>query len=162
LIAETNVPHWLQPPQLHRPLATDSQYTEWTWEHILERISCGETLASICRDENMPDEGRFRRWVFADPQRKQRYYDARLIGADKIEDSMLAIADAEDDPMEDVQRSKLRIDSRKWLLGVWNRKRYAETKQIDVTHNVDISDAMREAEERVLARQQEKVIEHEG
>ena len=54
--------------------------------------------------------------------------------------------------MEDVQRSKLRIDTRKWVLGVWNKKRYGEVKQLDITsiQTVNIVDALAEARARVI------------
>jgi len=158
LIQTTGVPHWLQPPKKDG----GEFYTEWVWEHALERCTAGETLTSICRDAHMPDIERFRRWIFADPQRKARYYEAREAGAEKIEDEMLDIADGEG--MEDVQRSTLRINTRKWLLGVWNRKRYGESKQIDVNHTVDITDAMRAAEERAAMLHNDRmgvVIEHQ-
>ncbi len=152
LITQTGVPYWLQPEK------RDSApfYTERVWEDILDGIAAGQTLTSLCNKPNTPEYNQMLKWVHSDPNRKERYYLAREIGAEKIEDGMLNIADGKDangEPtMDDVQRSTLRISTRKWLLGVWNRKRYGETKQVDVKVEVDISEAMKLANERVTGR----------
>jgi hypothetical protein len=48
-----------------------------------------------------------------------------------------------------VNRSTLRINTRKWLLGVWNRKRFGDVKQIEQNVNIDLSQAMQEAQARL-------------
>lgn len=156
LITQTGVPHWLQPAKL----APGDFYPEWVWEHILERLMAGETLTSVCKDPAMPEYQPMLRWIHAEEDRKARYHDARAVGASLIEDQMLAIADGSDNEMEDVQRSTLRISTRKWLLGVWDRKRYGETKQVDHNVTLDLSQAIEQANERINGRQ-EKVIEAE-
>lgn len=65
------------------------------------------------------------RWIRADPERLARFREAQEIGTELIEDEMIAIADAENS-LEDVARSKLRIDTRKDVLGFRNRKRYSK------------------------------------
>lgn len=149
LIKTTGIPHWLQPPKLAR----GDHYSEWTWEEVLSRLRSGHTLTSICKDETMPQYEQLLRWIHGDAHRKAHYYEARAIGAEGIEDQLLAIADGVDNEMEDVTRSTLRIQTRKWLLGVWDRKRYAETKQIDINSTIDLSDAMATAMARVEGRQ---------
>lgn len=157
LITQTGIPHWLQPPKLDR----SDFYPDWVWEHALDRIAAGHTLASICEEENMPQYDRFLRWIHADEERKNRYYHAREIGAVKFEDEIINIADGLDNEMEDVQRSSLRIEARKFLLKVWNRKRYAENKQIDVNHTIDIGEAMQQAALRAQNRPRLKTIDGE-
>jgi hypothetical protein len=73
---------------------------------------------------------------------------AQAIGAQAVERDILAIADAKDS-IEDVNRSTLRINTRKWLLGVWNRKRFGDVKQIEQNVNIDLSQAMQEAQARL-------------
>ena len=77
-----------------------------------------------------------------------RYYEAQAIGAEVIAQQILEIADAQDS-MEDVNRSTLKINTRKWLLGVWNRKRFGDIKQIEQNVNIDLSQAMQDAQERL-------------
>ena len=61
---------------------------------------------------------------------------------------MIQIADAAD-TVEDVQRSTLRINTRKFLLGVWNKKRFSEIKQQDVNVNINLIEAMQDGERRI-------------
>jgi hypothetical protein len=49
-----------------------------------------------------------------------------------------------------VNRDKLRIDTRKWLMGAHNRKRYGETKQIEVGGTISITEALAQAQMRVI------------
>lgn len=118
------------------------------FEGVLVKIAEGHALKTILNEDyRQPEYEYFLRWVMLDPQRKERYYEAQAIGAEVIASEMLDIADARDS-LEDVARSTLRINTRKWILGVWNRKRFGETKQIDHNVTVDLSEAMSAARAR--------------
>lgn len=157
LITSTGLPHWMQPPKLH----TGEPYTEAVLEEVMDRVRDGQTLTSICEDTYyMPDVKKLRRYIHANPELLAEYRHNQEIGAEKVEDEMIEIADAEHNSLEDVQRSTLKINTRKWLLGIWNRSRYGDTKQIDVNMNVDLVGAMDLARER-LAKARGTVIEGE-
>lgn len=145
-IEMTGVPHWLLPPD------TPGNLTEYSWNKILEGISMGHTLRSIVDDQKLGVEyNALMRWIHKDENRKAEYYRAREIGAEAIADDLIEIADGVDS-MEDVARSSLRIQTRKFLLGVWNRKRYGDVKQIEQNVTVDIGAAMERAQQRALGR----------
>lgn len=136
--------------QLTREL-NETMYTAM-FEHVLVKIAEGIPLKAILREDyRQPEYEHFLRWVHKDENRKSRYFEAQEVGAELIASELLEIADA-DDSLEDVARSTLRINTRKWLLGVWNRKRFGETKQIEQHVTVDILAAMEAASERVRAR----------
>jgi hypothetical protein len=108
------------------------------FETFLERVADGLPLDTVCREYHTPIvPSRFRSWVYRDEKRKQAYMVAKAIGAEAIEDELLRISDGVKQDgsmsMDDVQRSTLRINTRKWLLGVWNRRRYGEVKHIEQT-----------------------------
>lgn len=125
---------------------------ESIFERALDDISAGQPLTYTLECDHRDIEyHRFLAWIQKDENRKARYYEAQSVGAEVVAAQMLSIADA-DDSMEDVARSTLRINTRKWLLGVWNRKRYGEIKQQDLNINVNLSDAMAQAEARVEER----------
>ena len=69
---------------------------------------------------------------------------------------ILEIADGQDG-LEDVQRSKLRIDSRQFLLKTWNRKRSGDVKTLEVNQSISINAALEMANQRLVGR----VIDHE-
>jgi len=51
---------------------------------------------------------------------------------------------------DSVNRDKLRIDTRKYLMGAHNRKRYGESKQIEMTGTISITEALAQAQGRLI------------
>lgn len=129
------------------------QFEEQTFaavfDDILEHIASGQPLSAFV--EMRPLDFDYRRclsWIMRDETRKNRYYEAQEIGAEIVSHQILGIADASDS-LEDVARSTLRINSRKWLMGVWSRKRFGDIKQVDQNITIDLSAAMQEAQNRL-------------
>jgi len=150
---ELGIPGWLQPPKQ----TTSPVYTEWTIDHILDNLSRGIPVVRTCDEPNMPDYAAFLRHVHRNPELKERYYEAQAIATEVMASQVLSIADqnepGKDNTIpEDVQRSKLRIDSRLFLMRVWNKPRYADTKTVDVNHNINLNEAMAEAQARIMNR----------
>lgn len=110
-------------------------------ETICERLSGGESLRAICRDEAMPPEATVRGWALDDREGFAALYArAREVQAHAIADELLEIADdGSNDWMvregktelnsEHVQRSRLRSDTRKWLLSKMLPKVYGDKMQ---------------------------------
>ncbi len=111
---------------------------------ICARIAEGESLRSICRCEGMPNIRSVMRWLAAHPEFSQQYARAREEQADKIFDELLEIADdGRNDWIEKeqgsvvdhehVSRSKLRIDTRKWMLARMAPKKYGDATNIKLS-----------------------------
>lgn len=117
----------------------DTVYDTETAATICERLAAGETLRQICRSEGMPAESTVRLWALDDREGfAAQYARAREIGYQSMADELLEIMDdgqndwmcraqagfAEDDPRrfswqlngEHINRSRLRVEGRKWLL----------------------------------------------
>lgn len=157
LFVTTNVPAWMQPPKQD----TSTLYTEWTWEEILRRVSEGQFLTHICKDPTMPqDYGRLLRWIMNDDSRKADYYHAQSIGTEMMVENALEVSEGAESA-EDVQRSKLRVDTIKWVVGARNRVRYGDIKQVEQTVKIDISDAMSKAQQRVIDLRKPVLIEQD-
>ena len=100
-----------------------SLYTPEIADAICERLANGESLRSICRDENMPDERTVRDWVISDHNGFSPHYTrARDIALDRMADDVIDIADTADDP----QKARLRFDARRWYLSKLAPKRYGD------------------------------------
>ena len=113
---------------------------KWTPEiedEIFKRIADGESTRSICEDDWLPSWPTVNKRLASDPEFASRYARAREDQADKIFDEILAIADDRGDDWietpdgpklnaEHVQRSRLRIDARKWMAGKLRPKVYGE------------------------------------
>ena len=126
---------------------------------VIELIPQGKTLKSIIDEDIRPFEyGSFLRWVNKDPQRKALYNDAKELRTEAWAGEIIEIADASDS-MEDVNRSKLRIDSRKWLMGADYKKMYGPTTQIEVGGSISILGALAQAQNRVIELQDVSDVE---
>jgi hypothetical protein len=120
-----------------------SLYDETVAALILSRISAGESLRSICRSEELPAESTVRLWALQD----REGFSARLaraweLRAEHIADELLEIADdGSGDTWTDeegivrtnndvIQRSRLRVDTRKWLLSKVLPRKYGEKLEL--------------------------------
>ena len=127
----------------------EEQTFEAVFDDILEHIASGQPLTAFVEMRPLAfDYQRCLSWIMRDETRKNRYYEAQEIGAEIVSHQILGIADASDS-LEDVARSTLRINSRKWLMGVWSRKRFGDIKQVDQNITIDLSAAMQEAQDRL-------------
>lgn len=125
-----------------------STYSRDLADEICRRLSEGRTLRDVCRDTGMPAESTVRTWALDDREAfSAQYARAREIGYHAMADELLEIADdgrndwverATDDGKpartpspENVQRSRLRVDTRKWLLGKALPKLYGNRLAVD-------------------------------
>lgn len=110
---------------------------------ICVQIAEGKSLRDICEADGMPSRSAVFRWL-ADPEReafRNQYAQAREDQADTIFEEILTIADdARNDWMErrgeedagwqangeHIQRSRLRVDARKWMAGKLRPKVYGD------------------------------------
>src|SRR5581483_2686424 len=105
---------------------------------ICERLADGETLRRICRDEGMPTRRTVTNWLLVHEDFRQLYARARDIQADLFAEEVVDIADDRRGDLvpgkdgkptpdwENVQRSRLRVDARKWFAGKVAPKKYGE------------------------------------
>ena len=118
-----------------------SKFTTELFDEICERISKGETLASICRDKGIGASTVYD-WMAEDKTLAGRFARAREKGFDAIAEQCLDIADdsrsdfvvnGKGDEVfnaEHVQRSKLRVETRLKLLAKWDPKRYGDKLEV--------------------------------
>ena len=101
-------------------------FSQELFDVVCERIANGESLGKICRDKDMPDKSSVTRWLAADEggELRNQYTRAREEQADAIFEDCLDIAD--DATPEDVQKARLRIDTRKWMAGKLRPKKYGD------------------------------------
>lgn len=106
-----------------------SIYTKELADQICDRLAAGESLRAICRDEAMPDEKAVRTWALENREGfYPQYARAREIQAERMAEEILEISDdsSQDVTFDDngnprqnnefAARSKLRVDTRKWIL----------------------------------------------
>lgn len=153
------LPNWLAPADLQdEPVAPvsmkelEQKRYEIMFVTVLDKLAQGINLKEILRDDQRDiDYTQLLKWIHKDPERKAKYYEAQEIGSEMVAAEILEIADAVDS-MEDVQRSKLRIESRQFLIKTWNRKRYGDIKTLEVNQSISITAALEMAKNRLGGR----------
>lgn len=121
-------------------------YSDDLAAQVCSRLAAGESLRAICRDEGMPDRSTVMLWVTNDTGGfSGRYARARDEQLANLADEVLEIADdgsrdykqdaeGRDVPDHDhIQRSKLRVDTRKWLLSKLMPKVYGDRLDVNAT-----------------------------
>lgn len=126
-----------------------SLYSEDVAVEICSRLAEGEGLRSICRTDGMPSPSTVIGWVLEDREGfSERYAKAKDIATHLLAEEIVEIADDSsrdelpiyDDSGEEIgskpntefiNRSRLRVDTRKWVLSKLMAKKYGD--KIDVT-----------------------------
>lgn len=150
-VEETTLPSWLtahlsqdDPVQLYPRTKDQLELKRLIYDTVLERFldhisEGGLGTEFIQSDPREIKYGDFISWIHRDPQREARYEEAQRIGTAAMAEKIQLISDGIDNPMEDVQRSALRVSTREKLMKAWNRKRYGDKQQVEVTNNTTIS-----------------------
>ena len=161
---ESPLPTWLsvpdpKPPKLSKEARAllHVEY-EQIFERVVEDVYRGRSLQSLIDDDHRAISYEdFLRWVKRDPVRHERFKEAQEMRTEFLAGEILEIADGVEaidaNSNDTVNRDKLRIDTRKWLMSAHNKKRYGEVKQVELGGTISITEA--------LAAAQARVIEHE-
>ena len=128
-----------------------AEFSQGLFDRICERIAEGESLRGICEGADMPSTTAVKKWLIKDDGGAlvAQYARAREMQADTLFEDILDISDdARNDWMaregegaagyalngEHIQRSKLRVDARKWMAGKLRPKVYGD--KVDLSGNV--------------------------
>jgi hypothetical protein len=107
----------------------DVRFSQAIFDTICERLSNGESLRGICRDDGMPQVSTVWRWMVDNEERRNQYMRAREEQADTLADEIVAIADN----ATDAQIARLQVDARKWFASKVAPKKYGD--KTDITSN---------------------------
>lgn len=131
-------------------MAYSSERIEKLFIEICDYIEEGKALRTILRDKDMPSSKTFYEWLDSDKEKVKLYARATEIRAENIFEDMIEIADdGTNDFMtitkgdlqynvedkEVTSRSRLRLDTRKWILSKLQPKKYGD--KLDVTSDGD-------------------------
>lgn len=138
------------------PAGRPTDYSGETCNSVCMLIAEGLSLRKICAMDSMPDKATIFRWLAIHQEFRDQYAKAKEQGALVWAEEILEIADdASNDYMEqlddegkaaawkfmgeNVQRSRLRVDSRKWLLSKLLPKKYGDKIQTEHSGAVEIT-----------------------
>jgi len=105
-------------------MARPTDYTPELGKDICKRIAQGESVRAIGRDDMMPSSTTIFNWLLDEDKEEffEQYAKARNIQAEHLFEELLDIADSG----EDVNRDRLRVDTRKWYLSKVLPKKYGD------------------------------------
>jgi transposase-like protein len=126
------------------------KWTEEIWTRMLARITAGETVVKVCRDEGI-DFTTFWYWLRTRPELAQEYDRAKAAQLEMMMDSI--IQHAEDlpdlpDPAQ-VAAKRLSVDTRRWVASKLLPKKYGDRVQQDVQLTVDYASLIQARIERL-------------
>lgn len=143
-----------------------SKYTNKLADKICQMIAQGQSVRSICAKKDMISMQTFFRWLRENDKFREQYARACEERSYMHAEDIIEIADnATNDYMEklegdgyifnseNVQRSRLRIDTRKWLMSKLNPKVYGD--KLDMTTNgndIGVTLSASQAEQLLNAR----------
>jgi hypothetical protein len=120
-------------------------------DEICAELASGKSVRTICKRADMPGMETIFRWLRENMEFREQYARAKAEAADALVEEMLDIADdGQNDWMEvhdkdgvcvgfkingeHVQRSRLRLDTRKWIAAKLKPKKYGD--QLGLNHGV--------------------------
>lgn len=146
------------------PVGRPSDYTPEIADAICAEIALGYSLRTICKEETMPCVATVFNWIRTKPEFLEQYEKAKVEQADSLAEEMLDIADdGTNDWMEKqnkdgssyvalnpehVQRSRLRVDTRKWIASKLKPKKYGDKVELSgnqsnpINHKITVGDEL--------------------
>lgn len=94
------------------------------FDAVLADVAAGEATYKALPAHGT-DFKNFYAYLNSDEELGKKYARAKLAGLERMADEILEISDAREDD-EAVQRARLRVDSRKWLLSKLAPRKYGE------------------------------------
>lgn len=113
------------------PAGRPTDYTEEKANTILGMMVEGMSLRKICAADDMPDMSTVYRWLSKHKEFSNNYAKAQQDRTTAFAEELLEIADQFDNladklDVEHIQRAKLRIDTRKWIMSKMDPKRFGD------------------------------------
>jgi len=117
--------------RMNRPVKDRSrphELTEEQCDELLQRITDGDSRASIVDGDEWPSYRTIFRRIEEDEEFRRRYDRARAVQAERWADELVVLPDSlpENATAEQVAVAKLQVDTRKWIIGKRLPKKYGD------------------------------------
>lgn len=139
-----------------------TEFTQAIADTICDRLAEGQSLRAICATAKMPCQVTVFKWLSQQPEFAKQYARARESQVEHYAEEILEIADdGRNDTYEKedgtqatnqdvIARSRLRVDTRKWLMSKLAPKKYGDKLELGGDANAPINVIHRV--ERVIVR----------
>lgn len=139
-----------KPPKFLKKRGRPPIYTPALGIAVCDAVAGGIPLNNVLKQDGFPDRMTFNSWLLKDPEFFAMYMRARIALYDVWAEEILTISDDDSRDTvetgegtktdhEHIQRSRLRVDSRRWLLSKLRPTTYGDSQTIKHTGAVDTS-----------------------
>lgn len=130
------------------PSGRPTKYTKKLADEVCSQLADGNSMRTVCTPEDMPDKSTVFRWIRKYDEFRDQYTIAKEEGVEAWAEESMDIADnGSNDWMvthdkdnegykvngEHIQRSRLRIETRKWYASKLKPKKYGDKIQQEIT-----------------------------
>lgn len=131
-----------------------SKYTQDLAIEFCDLVAEGLTVTSICERDGMPVRSTIFKWLAENKSFSDQYARAKEMQAERMADDLLNIADdgtndyitrqSSDGSIQEVlnsehiQRSRLRVDTRKWLMSKMLPKKYGDKVEVEHAGHIKV------------------------
>lgn len=161
-------------PKVKKPIGRPALYSLELGERLCGELATGVSMKTACLPDDMPSAATVFGWMRKHPEFLEMYTRAKQEAADALVEEMLDISDdGTNDWMEThdkdgndtgykvngehVQRSRLRVETRKWIAAKLKPKKYGE--KVDVSHGVQEGNPIMELMGQMAGKVLKPVIE---
>lgn len=128
-----------------------TKYTQKLADEICEGITLGYSVRTVCKPEHMPSIKTFYEWLRTHDEFLKQYARATEERTEAMSEDILDISDdGSNDYMETadgkliyngdaIQRARLRVDTRKWLMAKMKPKKYGDKLDIDQKNSGEVT-----------------------
>lgn len=157
-IVSPELPEWLLPTSPPSPrtskeaLALEHAQYEIVFDTVMERMGEGVTMTAALQE--FPHDikrGKFRSWVMKDPARRELLEEAEKLLGDCLFEDFVEMNRKTGEDLIDLEAFKIKSQNLRWLLQVYNRKRFGDKQAIsmEVNQTISITGALQDAERRL-------------
>lgn len=132
--------------EIPKPVGRPSKYSKILADKICHELALGKSMRTVCKEDDMPSMQTVFTWLRIKKDFLEQYARAKQESADAMAEEILDISDdgtndwmtiqrggidVEVPNNEVLQRSRLRVDTRKWLMSKMKPKKYGD--KLDLT-----------------------------
>jgi len=106
-----------------------TKYSKALASLVCEQIALGYSLRTVCKSDEMPGIATVFTWLRENIDFQEQYMRACEERTEAMSEDILDIAD----DAEDVQKARLQVETRKWLMAKMKPKKYGDKMAVDNT-----------------------------
>ena len=125
------------------------------WPDLLARLAAGALVRDVLAAHGLNADA-LRAYKASDEQRRAEWDEAREQSADAFMDQALEMAN---NSHADPAHARVKIDTLKWAARIRNPRHYSDKVQVDVRHDVDLTQIISAAQARLAAASAGRIIE---